>query len=141
MADETLLTISGMGVVPYSARGLTQSLTPIASAMQMRRTINGNLVDVSLPQFRKYSSTISGRDQKSPAIGGVWPGKTVTVECISELAVSGGSADRTAVTGSTYTEDGITYYRPVLTMLVVGYSVETDEYGAQVGWTLALEEV
>lgn len=137
----TVLTLTGMGVAPYSARGLTQSLTPISAALHMRRTINGTLVDLGQAQFRKYRSTISGTDQKSPTVGGIWPGALLTVECIAELAVSGGSADRPAVTGSTYTDGGVTYYRPVLQMRVVGFSLDQDEYGAQVSWSLELEEV
>jgi len=38
-------------VPPYSARGLTQTLTPIAAAANMRRTINGELLDLSAGQF------------------------------------------------------------------------------------------
>lgn len=140
----TLLTMSGPGVPPYSARGLTQSLDPIDFASQTRRTINGNLKDLSVSQFRKYKSKISGKDQLPPACAGVWPGQLVSVECISELCYATGGTfstpERTAVAGSTRVEGDFTFYRPVLEMRVIQFSIETDEWGAQVGWSMDLEE-
>ena len=53
MAGESMLTLSGVGVPPYSARGLTQSLEPIDGAAQLRRTVNGALADLSYEPFRK----------------------------------------------------------------------------------------
>lgn len=149
MANETLLVLSGHGVAPYSARGLTQTLDPIGAAAATRRSINGELKDLSQPQFRKYASTISGNDQLSPALDGVWPGATVTVDCVAELAykTSGGSPSRpladvpSSEAAPTRTEGDFTYYRPRLVMKVVGYSVQEDEYGRAVQWSLQLEEV
>lgn len=150
----TVLSLSGVGVPPYSARGLRQTLTPVDAARQMHRTVNGTLRDFSAPQFRKYESTITGTDQQPPACDGVWPGQEVTVDCIVELAVQGevdatdtGATDatealgRTPVAGSTRTESGFTFYRPKLNMRVTSFSIERDEWGAQVRWTMELEEV
>lgn len=138
----TLLVLTGIGVTPYSARGLTQTLEPIPGSVALRRTVNGALIDVSAPQFRKYQSTISCTDQQAPALNGVFPGLQVTVDCVAELAyaTSGGSPDRTVVPGSSRTEDAFTFYRPRLVMIVTGYRTTTDEYGAAVGWQLDLEE-
>ena len=143
MADETQLVITGMGVAPYSARGLEQTLQPISGAGQMRRTINGALVDISETALRKFSSTISGTDQLSPAVNGIWPGMSITVDCVVELAyvTASGSADRTVVSGSSRVDGLFTYYRPQLVMRVVEWSVSEDEYGREVGWELALEEI
>jgi hypothetical protein len=139
----TLLAISGINIPPYSARGITQTLAPIASAASLRRTINGSLVDLSASQFRKYASTISCTDQQHPALNGVWPGLQVTVDCVCELSylTSGGSADRTVVPSTSRVEGAYTFYRPRLTMRVMAYDIQTDEYGASVGWSLQLEEV
>ena len=63
-----VLTLSGIGVPPYSARGASQTLEPIASSQQLRRTINGELIDISRAEFRKYRSTISCVDQQPPAV-------------------------------------------------------------------------
>jgi hypothetical protein len=139
----TKLAISGIQIPPYSARGLSQTLVPIEASASMRRTINGALVDISASQFRKYASTISCTDQQHPALNGVWPGQQVTVNCVCELSylTSGGSADRTPVSGSSRVEGDFTFYRPQLVMRVVSYEVQTDEYGAAVAWSLQLEEV
>lgn len=132
-----------MGITPYSARGLTQTLAPIEAAIQMRRTVNGALVDLSSSQFRKFTSKITGSDQLPPSLNGVWPGAILTVSCISELvyATSGDLPDRAAVPGSSRVEGEFTYYRPRLVMLVMGFETTTDEYGAQVSWSLDLEEL
>lgn len=143
MANETLLVMTGVGVPPYSARGLTQTLDPIEASAQARRTVNGELVSLSSTAFRKYRSTISGNDQKSPAFNRIWPGNAVTVDCIAELAyeTATGTPERTVVSGSSYTDGDFTYYRPQLSMMVLAYNVQQDEYGAAVAWTLQLEEI
>ena len=63
-----MLTLSGIGVPPYSARGASQTLEPIQASQQLRRTINGELIDISRAEFRKYRSTISCVDQQPPAV-------------------------------------------------------------------------
>ena len=138
-----MLTLSGIGVPPYSARGASQTLEPIGSSQQLRRTINGELIDISRAEFRKYRSTISCVDQQPPAIDGVWPGRVLTVGCISELSylTAGGAPARPLVSGSSRTEGDYTFYRPSLSMRVVAFSQDTDEYGAAVSWSLQLEEV
>lgn len=140
MTDTTVLRLEGMGVPPYSARGLTQTLDPIQAAGQIRRTVNGTLVDFSGTQFRKYKSTISCNDQQAPALEGIWPGMTLTVDCVAELGyeTSTGGPSRTVVSSR---EDGdFTFYRARLTMLVMAFTQSRDEYGHQTGWTLELEE-
>lgn len=144
MANETILVLSGIGVPPYSARGLSQTLVPIDAAADLRRTVNGVMVNLSLARFQKYRSTISGNDQEPPSVDGIWQGQVVTVDCISELAYPtgrAGSPHRTVVSGSSHVEGSFTFYRPQLTMMVTAYNAETDEYGATISWELELEEV
>lgn len=138
----TLLALTGIGVPPYSARGLHQTLQPIADAAQTKRTINGALVDVSDVLFRKYSSQISGADVDPPAIEAVWPGLQLTVDCIAELAVAESTEPVFArtVVGSR-TEAGFIFYRPRLVMLVTDFSINIDEYGKASSWSMNLEEV
>lgn len=138
----TELVLSTFGVPPYSARGLVQTLTPIAQASSLARTVNGALVDLSISGFRKYASTIRGTDQNPPAFDMLWPGQSLTVDCIVELSYKtvGGSPGRTVVSGSSRTEGDFTIYRPRLTMRVISFEYEQDEWGANVGWTLNLEE-
>ncbi|MFL9499234.1 hypothetical protein ACJMQP_04170 [Rhodopseudomonas palustris] len=143
MANETLFAMSGPGVAPYSARGLTQTLDPISAAASLRRTINARLVDLSRPEFRKYTSTVSCKDHVAPALDGIFPGDEVTVDCAAELSfrTGAGSASRPIVPGSLRTDGAYSYYRPRLHMKVVSYTTQTDEWGCVVSWTLVLEEV
>jgi hypothetical protein len=141
---ETLLVINGL-LTPYAVRGVQQSLEPITSAASVRRSVNGTLVDLSVPELRKYRSTISCADQSVPAVDGVWPGLVVTVDCIVELAYPGDStgpaAGRDIVEGSERVDGDFVFYRPRLSMMVLSHSVQHDEYGAVVSWSLELEEV
>ncbi|HJQ59426.1 MAG TPA: hypothetical protein VJ890_21140 [Vineibacter sp.] len=139
----TLLVLTPEGVPPYSARGLTQTLTPIQAAANYRRTVNGNLLDLSLAQFRKYASTISCDDQESPAMDAVPIGAVVEVDCVAELAylTTGGAPAKPVVTGSSRVSGEHTMYRPKLVMMVTAKSQETNEWGAAVSWSVELEEV
>lgn len=143
MANETLLVLSGEGIAPYSARGLSQTLSPIGAGSYARRTVNGELVDLSSTELRKYSSTISGSDVEAPAFDDMWPGMILTVDCVYELCykTSGGTPGRTVVSGSSRVEGNYTYYRPQMTMMVVNWSADKDEYGHVTSWSLDLEEV
>lgn len=130
----------------YQARGLSQTLEVIGEASQLERTINGTLVDLSAPQFRKYASKISApSDVNAPPLDGVFPGMHVTVQCVVALSylTSGGNGPhhRTPVSGSTYTEGAYTFYRPELEMRVKAAETHFDEWKNIVGWTLDLEEI
>lgn len=139
----TVLRLQGVGVPPYSARGLKQTLEVIEQATQMRRTVNGSLKDISFAGFRKYKSTISGSDQKPPNFNGRWPGLQVRVDCIAELSYAQDeeTPERPVVPGSEVVEGAHTTFRPRLMMRIVGLSINHDEYGRQIDWTLDLEEI
>lgn len=140
----TVLRMVGVSVPPYSARGLKQSLAPIDQASQLRRTVNGGLIDISFSGFRKYKTTISGTDQRPPNFDGKWPGLTVTVDCIAELSFTpdeGETRQRTAVPGSEHTEGAHTVYRPRLVMKITALSIDEDEYGTAIAWSMDLEEI
>jgi hypothetical protein len=142
--SHTVLKIRGIGVPPYSARGLKQTLEVIDQATQLRRTVNGSLKDISFAGFRKYKSEISGSDQQPPNFNGKWPGLQVVVDCIAELAYAqddGETPERPVVPGSQFVEGAHTSYRPRLTMRIVNLSINHDEYGRQVDWSLSLEEI
>lgn len=143
--EDTILTISSFGSMLYQARGLSQTLEPIDASKQTERTINGTLIDISVAQFRKYKSTITvPSDVLAPPLDGVFPGMEVTVGCAVALAyVTGhsGSPKRSEVSGSSFTENGYTFYNPLLTMLVMSVETHFDEWKNAVGWTLELEEV
>lgn len=141
-SNPTLLTIIGADIPPYSARGLSQQLTPIQQSIDLRRTINAQLLDLRFDAFRKYISKITCNDQDVPALDGVWPGDTLVIGCVTELSYkSGGSPSRSEVSGSSRNADGFVFYRPVLTMRVTNFQVTTDEWGAAVAWELDTEEI
>lgn len=82
---DTVLTLTGIGIVPFAGGGISETLRQIDQARQMRRSVNGALTDLSLTKFRKYAVSLSGGDVQPMALDGVWPGKAVTVGCITEL--------------------------------------------------------
>lgn len=141
----TVLQMTGVGVTPFSSRGLKQTIAPIDQSANVRRTVNGDLKDISFSGFRKYKSTITGSDQDPPNVDGRWPGMTVTVDCIQELSYNAGAGEtpqRPVVAGS----DRITSwpfrsYRPQLVMKITSFSLDQDEYDRTIGWTMDLEEV
>ena len=133
------LVIAGIGLPPASIRGVTQTLEPITAAAQLMRTVNGTLVDVSTAAFRKYASTIRCSDQEPPALDSVWPGALVTVDCVVELVHAEGASPARPVV-SNRTEGGFVFYQPRLTMRVLTFDLDRDEWGAVVAWTMTLEE-
>jgi hypothetical protein len=141
---DTLLTISGLGGFQYQARGLSQTLSPIAQLKQQLRTINGRLIDVSNPAFRKYASKITCTDVDAPPLDNLWNGMIVTVQCAASLAYqtgNPGSPYKAVVSGSEYTNGHFTFYRPEMEMMVMDFRQTFDEWKADNGWELELEEV
>lgn len=163
------LTLASSGqeiVIPYEAsRGTKQSISQIDGGADFRRTVNGDLVAVANPLFRRYAIEISGSDSAAPALGGVWIGDAVTVECITPITqrVIGGATTlgRTPVSGSvecfnaagdlvSHSRSGrsvtsagavIVRYRPILDCIVTGApSWDGAELSLDVSWSLQLEE-
>lgn len=169
--NETELRIEIIGkgniLTPFSAREITQTLTPISQGT-LRRTINGILVCVGSTGHRKFSSTISCKDKSVPAFEGLWKGTLLKVGCIqtlTQLILKGTQKiqlEREAlslyfvdVAGKVWPVEkpkdrwlliphdfpgGHVSYCPWLMMRVVHYRLETDEWGLTVGWILELEE-
>lgn len=146
----TLLTItpvaSGPRLTPYSARGLHQTLDQILqsnAAQQIRRDINGGLMDLTYAQFQKYQSTITCTDSTTPALDGAWLGQLCVVQCTKELSylTVGGTPQRPEVSGSSHEEGEFTYYRPVLTMRVMAIHDSFDEWRSTYQWQIDLQEV
>lgn len=158
----------GNGLAPFSARGCTQTLAPLSQDGVLRRTINGILVSVGSSSHRKFQSTISCKDKAPPAFNGVWKGTLLKVGCIQSLTQMVPSntqkvqLEREAISVHLHEPSGRVWpvekgqerwvvlppqfpggfltYHPLLTMMVKNYFLETDEWGASVGWMLELEE-
>ncbi len=139
----TALVITGINISPYSARGIKQTLTQIQASSNMRRTINGKLINLSGSQFNKYRTVISSSDVQPPAFDGIWPGLEVTVYCVEELGylTIGGAPDRPVVSGSSRVDGLMTFYRPILVCKVMNWSNDAAEWEAGNSWQLPLEEV
>lgn len=148
---ETLLVITplsgvdGFWLPPFSARGLTQTLEQIGSdnavGTLVRRDINGDLVDLTQPQFRKYATTITCKDVHAPTLDDAWIGQLVQIDCALELNYpTGRSASRTEVPGSSRQEGHFTFYRPRITVRIVSVSHGFEEYGADYNWKLGAQE-
>ena len=144
VTQTTLLTLSGDGVPPYSARGLRQSLTLIDHAKgtsNLRRTVNGTLIDLTPKQMRKFKTTISGSDQQAPAFNALYPGMPITVSTVVELAyLTANSVPDRLVAGS-FVDGAYTFYRLQLSCLVMDWEVDKAEWDASTSWKLDLEEV
>lgn len=142
-AEKTLLIMTTIGVPLYSARGLTQTLTPVADAKPTPvRTVNGEARFLGGSQMRKYDSVITCTDQNAPPFSGLWPGDTVTVDCVFELSypTATGSPQRSVVTSSSHVVGGYTLYRPRIEFLVVDFNQGFQEYAHEYQWQLTLTE-
>lgn len=140
----TFLTLSAMGVPPYSARDVQTTLAPIDGAGNLVRDWNGVLLDLSIPNFQKYRMTIQGSDVQPPAIDKVWPGLLCTIGWPKELAYATGLAGapgRTVVTGSSRVEGAFTFYRPSFACRITNFEQDDAEWGASTDWTIEAEEV
>lgn len=136
---------SAFQLTPYAARGLTQTFAPLGEAgggKWLRRDVNGILRSIADTRFRKYKSTISCHDGETPCLDDAWIGITCEVSCAFELSYpTGATPARPAVADSTRTQGTVTYYRPLLTMMVAGIKVSLPEYPAIYDWSVELEEI
>ncbi|MDR0968267.1 MAG: hypothetical protein LBL99_01370 [Holosporaceae bacterium] len=168
--SETNLILGVAGLPPQSARNCKQELSPIPNG-EFKRSINGNLLFLETGDRKRYKSAISCKDVNSPLIDGIWVGTQLLVGCVQNLwqAIDAGErkirlirppvADSVCVVNGlgdairfetrddevelprTYDEKVFVCFRPWLTMKVVDFSLETDEWGMSGGWKLSLEEV
>ena len=136
---------ASMQLTPYAARGLTQTfevLTGGSGAAWLRRDVNGYLRSVVDTRFRKYKSTITCKDTMTPCLDDGWIGITCSVDCCFELSYpTGATPARPAVAGSQRIDGTVTFYRPVLLMMVTDIKTTFAEWQANYDWSIALEEV
>ena len=138
-------------LTPFAARGVTQTLEPIATVNGdgraagtfIRRDINGFLINMFPVQLRKYQSTVTCRDVETPALDDAWLGQIISVACAAELnyLTAGGTPARPEVSGSSYVEGAFTFYRPLLTMMVMDIKSSFAEYPHTYSWEIVLQEV
>jgi hypothetical protein len=141
MSITTLLVLTGDGVPPYSARGLRQTLEPIARSSALERTVNGELIDMAPPQMRKFKSTITCSDQQAPAFNGVWPGDLITVDTVVDLGYLTAQSVPAHLVAGSFVDGAYTFYRLRLSCRVAAWSADRDEFGAVSSWKLDVEEI
>lgn len=123
MNNTTLLSIDGISFSDYATRGITCTVRPEPNG-NLERDWNGNLVDLTIENFRKYQVSISCTDQEAPPFSDVWKGSgPYTVSLVPEVGIFN-------------TTDPIM----VLSMYVDDWNISRDEYGAETGWQLDLRE-
>src|SRR5215831_9101240 len=107
-------------LTPYSSRALTQTWELIGGPQAwLRRDVNGIMRSIADSRFRKYKSTITCSDGQTPALDDAWVGVTCEVSCAFEFSFpTGGTPARPVVSGSERTDDGYTFYRPLLLMII-----------------------
>lgn len=135
----------------YAARGITQTLEPIVGVggsggsivgTGARRDVNGNLIDLTNPLFRKYATTVECHDVEAPALDNAWLGMTVQIACACELSyLTGGTPQRDSVSGSSHVVGAFTFYRPLLTVMITEISHGFEEYQATYRWKLGAQEL
>lgn len=143
--DNTILRLEGIGIPPWSARGISENLEPIDESIDIVRSVNGEAINFGKDQFQKYKWAIGATDQSSPSCAGVWAGRIIQVDCITEHCyptTAGLPAGVVIVPGSDRTEGDFSFYRPRLQiMLKNGPGIATDEWPADIKWTMGGEQV
>lgn len=76
----TRLLLSGVEIPAGSDMDIREAVTLISEASDMRRTVNGDLTNLSRAIFRKYRISISADDLFAAGVHGVAPGDYV--ECV-----------------------------------------------------------
>ena len=119
----TLLAIDNIDFSSYAVRGITMTLEPIEQAANLARDCRGQLVDISLEQFRQYKVTVTCTDHEVPELTDVWPGQDITITCIPGLGAANTTGD-------------------VLIILakVTAWNTSRDEWAAEVAWQLEAEQ-
>lgn len=148
MSEDTNLKIkpqdgSGDIVMPAgSSFGVSTSIRLIGAAASMRRTVNGRLVVIADPAFRKYAVSINASDMILPPIFDLYTGQRVTVELATIIRERGQIPTRPYVFDTLQTGNGWIEYRPILVCLVVEPPEMSDEeYAGTASWSIELEEV
>lgn len=84
MTDESKIFVTRDGETlslffpPGAARGIQTNISQLSSG-ELRRTINGALIDLTRAALRKYSVSLSADGQAFPDLRGMWRGQKVTV--------------------------------------------------------------
>lgn len=84
----TKLRLSGVTFPPRSDTDISATLRLIDAASDIRRTVNGDAVNVARSAFRKYAVSLSGSDMHFPGISHLNPGDYVEFVPFERVAYS-----------------------------------------------------
>lgn len=143
MSDWSELVISGDGTPTYAVRGLDVALEPIATAVPAR-TINGGLINLTPPEFRKFRLTLGCEDVDPPAFAGLWPGEVVSVippEEVGYLTATGSPPPGRSIVSSRESGDHTFVLLDLLMMVMGPWQQVRNEAAGKTRWQIVLEEV
>lgn len=119
-----LSDIDGIDLGDYAIRGLVATLTPIPNS-GLKRSVNGTLLDWTMPQFEKFAVQISCDDLDPPTLTGIWQGALITP-----------TFDSNTLGVSNQTDGSLK-----LECMLDSWNVTHDDYGRAIGWQLNLLEI
>ena len=155
LSRETDLDFEGIGILPGSGRGVRQSIEYIPNGT-LHYTVWGHLDSTGRPSLDLFKVVVTGEDVFPPAFGRLKQGSKLWVRTVAELPdpqVAGQPLIREAVPGSIVyldadggalpDEGGAAWvnFRPRLKLMVKSWSIERDEYGEVVSWTIEFWEL
>jgi hypothetical protein len=115
----TDLVITGVALPDCATRGMVEEIGLIDQSRQLKRTVNGTLIDLSDTNFRKRKWRVSGRDLRAPNFSAVWPGMRVTITTATEM-------DNSPL---------------IIVGMLADWSTSFNEWEAEMSWTMDVEEV
>lgn len=84
----TRVELSGVIFPPGSDLNISEGLSPIAQAADMRRTVNGDLLNVARPVLRKRRLTLGASDMRPAGLGHLFPGDYLEAIPSEPLAIT-----------------------------------------------------
>src|SRR5262245_20535875 len=117
----TLISIDAIDFSDFAVRGITLTLEPIDQSKNTARDCLGNLIDISLAQFRQMKVSITCTDNDAPELAGIWPGQDITITCLPRM---NGTSDTPLV----------------IVAKVTSWNTSRNEWGAEIAWQLEAEQ-
>lgn len=109
----TDLQLSGIAIPARADDSVSVRIAPEAGSSDLRRTVNGDLVQVARSVFQKYAISLTGTGINLPALVPSWPGQYVEILTPDPIAITptpdglSASWNRAAVGVHGRTADGI----------------------------------
>lgn len=145
MIADSNFKLLAIGQLAGSHRGIRQEIAPIANG-RIRRKLSGRAYSTARDQFNVFRTTVFFEDVWPPALGGLWVGQQVIIDCavmLPQPQLVGSTPIRPAVPGTLRYYDSemgevlagdpsATWfnYCPRLSVFVESWSLNEEEWGA-----------